>query len=106
MGPAPHIELHQVFVTGLANHIVTNLINKVVSRIIWPKTQKKFNDLLEKGIPMPAYCGLSFRDAQIMNKDGFVVVCTNFDYNTEPFIARFSKWEKEEKAKMAAAGGK
>jgi len=57
----------------------------------------------DKGVKLPAYCGISFSNAQVINADGDVLVCTDIVYDIDGFLNRFTKHQKEQEAKKLSA---
>jgi len=51
------------------------------------------------GVRLPAYCGMSFKNAQISYADGDVIVCTDLVYDIDGFLDRFTAFQKEQQAK-------
>lgn len=57
--------------------LAKDLVNFVLADVIVPLV----NDVLTIGIPLPTLDGLTFRDVDIVNGDGYVLVATDFTYN-------------------------
>uniref|UniRef100_A0A915IGM6 Uncharacterized protein n=1 Tax=Romanomermis culicivorax TaxID=13658 RepID=A0A915IGM6_ROMCU len=96
------IKVHNVGIGGIVDKPVNALLRKLIPKIVWPVVQKQLNKhLKEKGFKLPAVCGLTFNNSQIIYLDQDVVVCTDVVYDLDGFLNRFTEWQRQQN-EMAA----
>jgi len=74
----------------LENQVV-DMVTQVFSRRLYPEIEQNVKSVLyydDKGIHLPAYCGLKYANLTINNMDGRVAVCGNLDYDYNFIIGR------------------
>lgn len=97
-----NVKIQDVGLGGVFDKPLNALLRKLIPKAVWPIARDRINKAIEeKGFKLPAMCGLSFNNTEIIYVEGAVIVRTDFVYDLEGFIDRFAAWQIQQNALLA-----